>query len=354
MRSQQNWFHKLRIKVEDREYETLLSFAVFNLGLKKLSQCALLVVTVLATSISNADEPRPEASMAAFCKQLPRSIYQSIERVPFSNDWFQLYKVAPGVTAIYEPFQWQEVISYLIEGTDEALLFDSGNGIADISSVVEYLTSKPLTILNSHSHYDHVGGNFAFDKIAALDNQFSRNRQKGHGNPNIRIEVSQQALCKELPKGVTEDNHIGRPYMITDTIEDGHIFNLGGRHLEVVHVPGHTPDALVLIDRSARLMWTGDTFYSGPIWLYAPETDLEAYAKSIARLALEVPNLDMLLPAHNTPKVEPSVLVKLSAAFAELRAGKLLGNSAGDGTTIYEVPGEEFSFLLRDDMLWGE
>ena len=308
---------------------------------------------MVPTTIAQTESPAasPSASMAEFCSNQPRPAYASLSRLESDDDWFQLYRIAPGVTAIYEPHQWQEVISYLIEGQESALLFDSGNGIADISRVVAKLTVKPVMLLNSHSHYDHVGGNFSFTEIYGLDTDFTRSRQAGIDNSDIKIEVSPPALCRELPKGVGEENHIGRPYQVKHLIKDGHQFDLGGRQLEVMSVPGHTPDAIALIDREAGLMWTGDSYYSGPIWLYAPETDLAAYKKSLERMAAELPNLKALLPAHNTPWVEPQVLKRLQVGFDELLAGKLRAQPQDDGTVIYEIEGEsQFSFLLSEQV----
>ena len=114
----------------------------------------------------------------------------------------------------------------MIIGDNEALLFDTGNGIGDIYALVTSLTDKPISVLNSHSHYDHVGGNYAFKKLYGMDTEFTRVRQSGQSNDAISIEVSTQALCAPLPTGVSEDNHIGRPYQITQTIEDGFIIDL--------------------------------------------------------------------------------------------------------------------------------
>ncbi len=301
---------------------------------------------------TGVDELSPAESMAEFCDKLPRPEYADLKRIDSSDDWFQLYEVAEGVTAIVEPYQWQEVISYLIEGEDKALLFDTGNGIADIATLVAGLTDKPVSVLNSHSHYDHVGGNYAFENIYAMDTTFSRERQSGHNNSVIAIEVSKQALCRPLPNGVSEQNHVGRPYKISDFIDDGFEIDLGNRTLEVKHVPGHTPDTIVLLDRKAGLMWTGDTYYSGPIWLFAPETDLVAYEKSLQVLLKEIPNLTAILPAHNVPVVEPQVLYRLEKAFAALRAGKLEGKKLDGAMIEFQVPNESaFSFLLREGLI---
>jgi glyoxylase-like metal-dependent hydrolase (beta-lactamase superfamily II) len=290
--------------------------------------------------------------MSSFCTKLPRETYKELDRIEFESDWFEVYRLPHDVTAIYEPHQWQEVISYLIEGKDQALLFDTGNGIGNIGAVVRELTSKPITVLNSHGHYDHVGGNYQFDRIIGMDTDFTRERQSGVAHESIAIEVSQEALCRELPTGVTQENHIGRPYQIERFIVDGHVIDLGDRQLEVLHIPGHTPDAIALIDRENRLMWTGDSFYAGPIWLFAPETNLNKYANSLDRLITEVPKVDALLPAHNTPWVSPDVLLRVRDGFDLMIKGKTELVDQGYGMIEHRIPGEAgFSFLMRDEAL---
>ena len=300
-------------------------------------------------SISAAD---PAESMADFCKEYPRPNYKNLKRIPYTSDWFELYQVADGVTAIYEPHQWQEVISYLIEGKTEALLFDTGNGIADMKKVVDYLTDKPLKVLNSHTHYDHVGGNYAFENVYGMNTAFTVDRQQGHANKDIAIEVSQEALCRPLPQGVSEKNHIGKPFIVKNFIEHGYVFDLGERSLEVIHIPGHTPDSIALVDREAGLMWTGDTYYAGPIWLYAPETNLSQYTESLQTLIKEKPNFKALLPAHNTPWESPGVLIRVQDGFNKVLEGKATKEPQGDYMMEYTIQNESnFSFLMSDEAL---
>ncbi len=322
-----------------------------NKFLARAATVAATFAVCLLVPSSNADQPvSPNESMGEFCKKLPRSDYANLERVEDPSTWFEVYQVAPGVKAIYEPHQWQETISYLIEGNTKALLFDTGNGISDIHALVKRHTKKPITVLNSHSHFDHVGGNFAFKRIYGMNTEFTTNRQKGVPNKDIAEEVSADALCRALPDGVTEKNHVGRPYKISKRIDDGFVFDLGDRSIEVIHVPGHTPDAVALIDRDQGLLWTGDTFYAGPIWLYAPETDLVAYGKSLDRLMLELPNIKALLPAHNTPWVDAQLLPRVRRAFTKVLNGGAKRQESFQGTVIYSVDGEsKFSFLLRDN-----
>ena len=323
---------------------------------RRVTVCALVILSLNSAlfsqaSVADTAEHSLLQNSPEFCQNLPRPEYASLTRIDYPNPWFELYDVAEGVTAIYEPFQWQEAISYLIEGSESALLFDTGNGIEDIAAVVATLTDKPITVLNSHGHYDHVGGNFAYSNILGMNTDFTRTKQAGQPNSNIRIEVSPEALCLPPPSGVSEETHIGKGYTISTFIEDGHVINLGDRSLEVMLIPGHTPDAIALFDKDAGLLWTGDSFYAGPIWLYAPETDLEQYRDSLRHL-ISVEGVKWLLPAHNTPLVKPEVLPEVLVAFDDMLEGKLKKTAAWEGTVIYSPLNEtSFSFLMRDETL---
>lgn len=302
---------------------------------------ALLPVLLLAPWAASA------ADLATFCERLPRPAYAALAKHAASNDWFEVYEVESGIFAIYEPFQWQEVISYLIVGTGSALLFDTGNGMGNIKAVVDQLTDKPVTVLNSHTHFDHIGGNYQFDRILSVSTAFSIANSHGLANDTVTVEASPQALCKGLPAGVTQAGHRIRPFTITATVREGDIIDLGNRKLEILQVPGHTDDAIALLDREAGLLWSGDTFYEGPIWLYAPETDLAAYRQSIARLAALAPQLKAVLPAHNTPKAAPALLLAAQKAFDVVLQGKATPLPTWEGVVTFEFEG--FGFLMRAD-----
>ena len=292
-----------------------------------------------------ATAPMPTAAQS-WCDHTPRDAYAALERVPTGDPWFEVYRVDDGVLAIYEPYQAQEVISYLILGGERALLFDTGMGIANISATVRRLTKLPVTVFNSHTHYDHVGGNADFGEILAMDTQFTRESARGMPRNAVAGEVTPDALClTQVPRGFDPATYAIRPFHPTRFIDGGFVIDLGGRRLEVVSTPGHTPDAVVLLDRANGLAWTGDTFYEGPIWLFAPGTDLDAYEASVATLAGLAPSLRKLFPAHNTPTADPARLVQLRDAFAEVRKGSRPGTPRSADRVEYLFEG--FSFLMR-------
>jgi glyoxylase-like metal-dependent hydrolase (beta-lactamase superfamily II) len=279
-----------------------------------------------------------------WCKALPRPEYKSLERVLASEPWFEIYKVAPGVFAIYEPHQAEETISYLIVGHKQAVLFDTGMGISDIRRVTTKLTSRPVVVLNSHTHDDHVGGNWQFTFVYGMDTAFTRKNAKG-SREDAQAEITPDQLCGDLPKGFNPKTYATKPWKISHAIHDGFKINLGGRTLEVLSTPGHTPDAISLLDRENGLLFTGDTYYPAPIWLYRPETDFDAYVASVKRLAALAPEVKLVLGAHNIPVAEPSVLPRLVTAFESVRAGKVPPQKSEGGKTLYVTDG--ISFLLK-------
>jgi glyoxylase-like metal-dependent hydrolase (beta-lactamase superfamily II) len=281
--------------------------------------CALLAAHVTSLTAQQPTE-RP-----AWCAKLPRPAYASLPRVSVPSNWFEVYRVDPDVYAIYEPRQWQEVISYLIVGRERALLFDTGMGIAEIAPVVAALTDRPVVVLNSHSHYDHVGGNHAFTRVLSLDLPYTREHARGSPHAEVAGEVAPGALCGALPAGFDTATYHVRPWRITRIVRDGSRIDLGGRSLEVLHVPGHAPDAIALRDLAHGLLFTGDTFYEGPIYVFSPGADFGAYTRSVERLAALAPAPRKLLTAHNVAASDPRFLVALRDAVRAIASGAAPG-----------------------------
>jgi glyoxylase-like metal-dependent hydrolase (beta-lactamase superfamily II) len=300
----------------------------------------LIVTILLLPVLCTAQIP----IKADWCKDLPRAEYKSLERVLANEPWFEVYKIAPGVFAIYEPHQAEEVISYLIVGRKQALLFDTGMGIANIRDIVTRLTSRPVVVLNSHTHDDHVGGNWQFPYIYGMDTAFTRANAKG-SREDAQAEITPDQICGELPQTFKPKTYATKPWHISLFVHDGFKFALGDRTLEVIATPGHTPDAISLIDRENGLLFTGDTYYPAPIWLFRPETDLDAYVASVKKLSALVPQLKLVLGAHNLPVAKPDVLPELVDAIESVRADKVKPESVSDGKAKYKVG--EITFLLR-------
>ena len=283
------------------------------------------------------------AQQAEWCKNLPRPAYSKLERVSTADPWFEVYKIRPGIFAIYEPHQLEEVISYLVVGRDKAVLFDTGMGISNIQAVVAGLTKNPVSVVNSHTHNDHVGDNWRFSDVYGMDTDFTRANARG-SREDAQAELAPGEICGALPPGFNSKAYSTKPFHITRWLHDGDKIDLGGRTLQVIGTPGHTPDSIALLDEKNGFLFTGDMFYAGPIYLYRPETDLDAYLASVQKLAAMAPHLQLLLPSHNVPVADPGNLSKVVTAMQRVRRGEVKP-VAKDGKHEYMFDG--FSFLMR-------
>ena len=289
---------------------------------------------------------------ANWCDENLRAGLTKLKEIDEKNSWFKTYEVGENVYAIAEPYNFQEIISYLIIGKEKALLFDTGMGMDSISNVVKQLTNLPIVVLNSHNHYDHIGGNHEFKNILSMGVDYAIERSKnGIDHNGMKHEVADNAFCAERLPQLDRSTYTSRPFSISTIINDGHIIDLGDREIEVILSPGHMPDAIAIYDKKNGYLWTGDTFYLGPIWLFDKMTDLAAYENSIDKYAKLVPNLTKVFPAHNNPIAEPFHLTELKDALKFIKHGNPEKMSTGDynteGNKSVRFNFEHFSFMIR-------
>lgn len=303
-----------------------------------------IIVFSLAGSLAGCNDPTSTvegrgANTNHWWDKLPRAEWSAYPRLLEEHEWFEVHQVFPQVYAIYEPGQFEEVISFLIVGSQRALLFDTGLGIAAMQPVIAQLTDHEVLVLNSHSHYDHIGGNHEFSNIAGLDDARTQQRAD-HGVPTDEVIefVSGDWLWKDPPADFTPADYRVRPYTITQTIADGMVIDLGDRHLEVLHTPGHSTDSICLLDRQQRLLFTGDTFYLAPLYAHLEGSNIDDYIESAARLGALQTDVDYLLTAHNVPVVAGSYLGRLNAAFAAIQSGRVTFTET-DGAYEYDFDG---------------
>ena len=104
----------------------------------------------------------------------------NLRKISVSEDWFEVYEVASNLFAFCETRHDENTTVSLIVGPEKAVLIDTGCGIGNLRKVVAEVTDKPVMVINTHTHLDHLGSNRQFDEIAMFDHPLSR-RLAGEG-----------------------------------------------------------------------------------------------------------------------------------------------------------------------------
>ena len=213
-----------------------------------------------------------------------------------ANNKYKVSRHADNVWTILEGDASSNVNIYVVEGKDSALIIDTGFGSGDIKSYLQKLTKLPLIIVNTHGHGDHTGGNRQFQKVYLHPDDFYM--------VDAKTSKKMPMMTTEKPDEKTKSNQdapVKSGSVTYIPIREGRIFDLGGRKLEVIEVPGHTHGSIVLLDKGNKILFAGDNTNS-IVWLFLGDCyPLEVYLKSLEKVQKRVDDFDVVLPGHNTP-----------------------------------------------------
>lgn len=237
--------------------------------------------------------------------------------------WLKVSKVSDSVWRIEDGGM---VSQYLLAGDTRALLIDAGWGIGDLAGIVAGLTPLPLTVINTHGHPDHTCGNYRFegvhihrDDVPLLKRNFS---------PKVRYDILQRFRGQQLPAGFSEDAWVHAPLRRFTPFTGPLSFDLGGRIVDVVETPGHTPGSICLYDRKERLLFSADNILESNTLLNMPESmPLSTYLNSVNKLAAMADRIEALWPAHGRAPLKPSLLTDMQKGVKKVLDGKLKGTS---------------------------
>lgn len=158
---------------------------------------------------------------------------------------------------------------YIVEGEESALVIDAGVDIKDYDKVVSQITSKPVTLVATHVHPDHTGKSIEyFDEI--------------YINAADMVNVASM-----MPDYKGEIKYL----------YDGQVFDLGGREIEVIFTPGHTPGSTTFFDKAAGYGFSGDAFGSGNLLLTTNFTTLALTCQRTLEY-MQKHNITKLYPGH--------------------------------------------------------
>lgn len=186
----------------------------------------------------------------------------------------------------------QGVRSILAVGSERAVLIDTGFGTGDLKAAVQEVTDKPLQLVNTHADSDHLGCNAQFGEAYLHPSDFH-----------------------------LYEARTGRADM--QPLWEGDVLDLGGLKLEVIHIPGHTPGSIALLERERRILIGGDTVQPGPVYMFGTARNLAAYRLSLLKLLAMADAYDTVYASHGELEVQPDILNRLVEASEKLMAGEL-------------------------------
>ncbi len=246
------------------------------------------------------------------------------------NNWFTVDALDDSTFGISEYGQWMKVHSYLFVGTERAILVDSGLGVGNIRTIVEELTKLPVDVITSHAHWDHTGGHHLFDRFSA------------HILERDWIESSWQRYTKDISNWLVKEPFSQEPppqfeikkYMpfhakVDRLHRDGDVLDLGGRKLEIIHTPGHSPGHVCIHEEERGYLATADLLYKGVLLGGLKFSDPEDFHhRSLLRLREFFP-IGKLLPGHGRLNIENDLLDEAIEAFGRLAKKGLLKKESG-------------------------
>ena len=170
-----------------------------------------------------------------------------------------------------------------MEILEACLLIHTGLGIANIYEEVLKLTDKPITAVATHIHWDHIGGHQYFPDFYAHADEL----QWLNGKFPLSIETIREMVIDrcDLPEGFCMNDYELFQGMPTRVLTDHDIIDIGGREIEVLHTPGHSPEHLCFWKKGRGYLFTGDLVYKDILFAYYPSTDPEAYLDSLEKVA---------------------------------------------------------------------
>lgn len=264
------------------------------------------------------------------------------------QEWFEVDWPEPGVITITEPLHEEQVKSYLAIGSDAAALIDTGMGVGDIRRLVAELTNLPLTVIQSHAHWDHIGGTASFIDQADIwiHESEADGLAAGISSDRMATFLAPERRRGTFPAWVHPERCPIAPVTPTRLLLGGETLDLGDRALEIIHAPGHSPGGVVLLDRSSGMLFSTDVAYAGPLYGQLAGSDLSAYRETLDRLADLAPQLRVVYPSHGPSPIDPDILPRMARAMTAVTGGRLPDDASG---AVSSHAFGDFSILVRSE-----
>ncbi|OWJ66656.1 MBL fold metallo-hydrolase [Inquilinus limosus] len=206
---------------------------------------------------------------------------------PLRSAWFEQRVAAPGIRRLWEPHVhgFFRANIWHVAGRDADLVVDAGMGLRPLRPTLGLAGGKPALAVATHIHVDHVGSLHEFEHRIG-------HRAEAEGFAGMDDRDTLAPLFRTLADAVARppsdtwnaDEYRVPPAPLTRIVEEGDTIDLGDRRLTVLHLPGHSPGSIGLLDERDGLLFSGDALYTGRLVDDLPGSDRAAYRRTMARL----------------------------------------------------------------------
>jgi glyoxylase-like metal-dependent hydrolase (beta-lactamase superfamily II) len=203
-------------------------------------------------------------------------------------NWFRKRRLTSALTVYDEPLvhPFFRANMFHLVGRDCDLVVDTGMGLARLSDALDAVAGKPIVAVATHIHVDHVGSLHEFAERAG-----PRYSAAAFATMDDAVTYADQFRRIEQPVAETPDvNWKVEAYQLqaaplTRLLGEGDVVDLGDRRFRVLHLPGHSPDSIALLDGRDGLFFSGDAIYDDQLVDDLPDSDRVAYRTTMQRIA---------------------------------------------------------------------
>lgn len=207
-------------------------------------------------------------------------------QIATAETWYEVRKVADDVTYICEPHvtEFFRCNMWHVRGRDRDMLIDSGMGVVSLREHVPLVTGSHCLAVASHTHYDHIGCHHEFADRAV-------HAAEAHllARPEPAAVLSDPYVTDDIFTSLPPAPFLSTEYRVkgapaTRLLLDGDVVDLGDRHFEVVHTPGHSPGGIALWEAATGILFSGDLVYDGPLIEDCYHSNAADYVASMRQL----------------------------------------------------------------------
>ena len=233
---------------------------------------------------------------------------------------------------------------HIIDGPEKALLVDTGAGIGNLKALVRHLVGdKPLYVVNTHEHWDHVLGNYPFGEAYCHPYAVPTMTER-YMNPHVWDRFLDDQGKGRNREFCREDLVEFAPYALR-VCQDGDVFDLGGGYqVEVIFTPGHASGGISFLDPQRRILFTGgmhsdNTVISGINRFFPDECTIPAFLRGLERLEKEFYHrFDRIFAGHEIVPLDKSYILDEIQVCRDLIADRNCYEASwdnGNGAKMY-------------------